>query len=324
MKKFLLTVIAVAAFAWLPAQNFTRLDEASRAFLKDDYPNPKDLSVALTKNLKTDLEKYRAIFTWVACNIRYSIARKEQIESGELPAKRIAGTTDDQIQEQLREAELKAVLRTWRTGSGVCDDYSNLYRYMCESVGLRCRLIKGKGRQLGGKFDVPHAWNAIWLNDTWHLIDVTWAAGGFERSGEHFKFNFSPAYFMTEPRLFALNHFPEDEQWQLFQPPLNLEEANRQVNVFYSNNYYPITDFQLALSDNRETAEIRFKFLDAVPNAIALIEGNDSRPISVAYKRSEENGFVILRFQPASKFIRVAFPLPDGKRSIIIATVDLK
>lgn len=156
------------------------------------------LAKALTADLKEPVDKYRAIFTWIALNITYDCkAFKTQDFSNLEPAKVLA------------------------RGKSVCEGYSALFEAMCKAVGLECSTIAGWTKNNFGKIGSPfapnptHAWNAIQINKKWYLVDVTWAAGATEGNCDKFIKEFTPVYFCTPPDVFMMNHYPQDEKWLL-------------------------------------------------------------------------------------------------------------
>ncbi len=72
MKQFLgILLFLLGAFA-LPAQSaFEKIDSLARSVNKSGYDDTDVLAKALCKNLKTDTDKARIIFTWLADNMRY-------------------------------------------------------------------------------------------------------------------------------------------------------------------------------------------------------------------------------------------------------------
>lgn len=46
----------------------------------------------------------------------------------------------------------------------VCNGYAKAYKYLCNSVGLKCEIIVSE----------THAWNAVYLDDAWYYVDTTW------------------------------------------------------------------------------------------------------------------------------------------------------
>ncbi len=52
-------------------------------------------------------------------------------------------------------------------GSAVCEGYAELFQYLCLLSNINCTQIIGTYE--GG----AHAWNAVWLSDSWYFVDVT-------------------------------------------------------------------------------------------------------------------------------------------------------
>jgi hypothetical protein len=158
--------------------------------------NLEKLSSALTKNLPDTIDKYRAIFTWVAMNITYDC------EGLHNPAK--------------CRTDPKDVISR---GKSVCQGYANLFKALCELSGLKCLVVDGWSKNTFDKIDkeftenTDHAWNVITLNNTYYLCDVTWGAGFVKGNCTGFEKSFKGFYFCTPPRIFCLNHYPREEKW---------------------------------------------------------------------------------------------------------------
>lgn len=126
--------------------------------------DPKLLVAALTADKTDDLEKFDAIFSWVATNIQYNY---RQYFSGEGSSSK----TD--------------ILSVLRRKKAICFQYAELMNQLCGLAEIQNVTISGYSK--GMLFDIndslyfdDHAWNAVRLNDKWYLYDVTWAAGGYE------------------------------------------------------------------------------------------------------------------------------------------------
>lgn len=53
-------------------------------------------------------------------------------------------------------------------GKATCEGYAKLFQYLCYCVGINATQVSGVAD--GG----PHMWNALCLDGTWTLMDVTW------------------------------------------------------------------------------------------------------------------------------------------------------
>lgn len=58
------------------------------------------------------------------------------------------------------------------TKKGVCYDYSVLYKYMCNKVGLECEVILGLVKT---DIILRHAWNVVTIDKNMYILDVTFS-----------------------------------------------------------------------------------------------------------------------------------------------------
>ncbi|HEY1115483.1 MAG TPA: hypothetical protein VGE66_18075, partial [Chitinophagaceae bacterium] len=64
-----------------------------------------------------------------------------------------------------------------------------------------------------------HAWNAVYIDSTWYLMDATWAAGVVSYRGDEFIRRYDDFYFMTPPDQFIRDHYPDELKWTLLDNP---------------------------------------------------------------------------------------------------------
>jgi hypothetical protein len=113
---------------------------------------------------------------------------------------------------------------------GVCAGYARLFAELGRLAGLEVAYVIGDARGSGDDFDnLGHAWNAVRLGGAWHLVDVTWDAGGL--SGEAFEKRYHSDYLLTPPEIFGQTHLPERPSWQLRPRPLSRGEFLRQPHL---------------------------------------------------------------------------------------------
>ena len=110
---------------------------------------------------------------------------------------------------------------------------------------------------------------------------------------------FQPGYFLTSPRVFALDHFPDDVKWQLLEVPLDKKAFKSQGTFSYGDPQNGISDAEpiglpLTKAPNGKI-ELRLKMLHTPP-VIQLRMGNRD----IQFEQSEKNGWITLRFSPAS------------------------
>jgi hypothetical protein len=203
--------------------NLNRIDEE---VLSIEPASPGDLALALTAKYSTDLQKVRAIFSWVAEHIEYK-TKKGVLKTPPSTKIRLLKPIDSVVVNSANEYVAEMVIRNQ---SGVCEGYARLFKTLCDYAGIECVLITGYARgdpyHIGTRFISNHYWNAVFVDSSWHLLDVTWASGYFNYYGGEFIKHFDDSYFFTPPVVFIKDHFPDDLQWTLLPQPPAPEEFN--------------------------------------------------------------------------------------------------
>jgi hypothetical protein len=217
------TTIQAANYSHTTATDLN-LPDASRLEQLDAYAfsinnsytgDIKTLAAQLNKVAKTDYERARIIFAWVARNIRYNDAGYNSGNFG--------------------NQQVEVVLQT-RTS--VCDGYARLYKALGEAMGLKVETVSGYAKGFGytpGKHfaTTNHAWNTVYLNGCWRLLDVTWGAGSGKNVNGKLKteFKYSPYWFDTDPHEFIFTHLPLKPDFQFINQPLTLAQYERMTHV---------------------------------------------------------------------------------------------
>lgn len=211
--KFII-ILFLLNFNFFYSQNYKKVDSLvatySNAFLKID-----DLVSKINSNFSSDSEKSRAIFYWICKNISYDVEFANKIESQNIQA--FSYKTQEEFVKKEKIFNANLALSTFNLKTGVCYGYSTLYAELANRLGLECKLIRGNlkynPQQIGLKLETNHGWNIVKINGEWKLIDCTLAAGRISSKTELFVFDYNDSYFFTEPKLFFLNHFPDDNKF---------------------------------------------------------------------------------------------------------------
>jgi len=109
----------------------------------------------------------------------------------------------------------------FRTRTGVCAGYSNLFVALARSAGLEAVYLTGEAVR-SGRLE-GHAWNAVRIRGSWDLLDVTWDAGSV--AGEHFTASYDTDWLFVKPEVFLATHVADDPAWQLVGNTWTPEEA---------------------------------------------------------------------------------------------------
>jgi hypothetical protein len=201
---------------------YTKADSIAGLYPHHSLKDLRLLSQKLTSPLSADTEKFRAIYKWVCSNITTDY---ELVEINR--EKRMALKNDELIawNRKMNDRMITMLVEEHKT---LCTGYAWLVRELSQHAGIRCEIISGYGRRpgsnVGGATFPNHSWNAVLLGNKWHLCDPTWSAGHVDLATGEFKLEFEDAYFLADPELFILNHYPLDTAWMFVDRKPLLEE----------------------------------------------------------------------------------------------------
>ena len=236
--------------------------------------NVEKLTELICQDAKTDVERAYIIFYWISHNIKWDVNTFNQVT-------------------KYKERKLTDILKQ---KTGYPSDFAQLYKAMCEHMGIRTHVIKGYERNLlyeeGTSFYTPnHAWNAILVDYKWQFVDVFSAAGQnymdlnafkklmqkinkkklYTSTKSKFRFEFDPTYFLQHPEEVRVTRLPADPIWQLTDTvmPISVfesgEDAIKHFNERFSSpkqDYVKLTEVNNLTSNDEilESADRTYTF----------------------------------------------------------------
>jgi transglutaminase/protease-like cytokinesis protein 3 len=264
---FLITLFSVlclaaqAQSAYFRDVDFHAADSVAKKYENYSLKDTEQLAMLLTKDLPTDVEKFRSIFKWIAENISYDISSYKKSIRAEAKfrhkKKKLSAWTA-KFNNTLRR-------RLPRKKTAICQGYATLLASLSNHAGLSCTVISGYGRNTNaaiGHGSINHAWNAVKLEGRWFLCDVTWASGSVDLLEEKFFREYKNAYFLTDPEILIANHYPADTSWTLLKnnpTKKDFLDAPIKPYAFLSNKinqYYP----QKGILKVKSDSVVRFSF----------------------------------------------------------------
>ena len=299
---------------------FARIDRHASSAPRSVERNIEDLGDYLAEEAETDLEKARAIYTWITQRIRYNDRGFNTGRFGDNSA--------------------QAVLKRKRA---VCDGFSNLYLELGEHMGLEIEKVvgfaKGYGHRSGKRFrGTNHAWNIILIDGEWRVFDATWGEGYAEtiRGRLVSRKRFNGYWFNVDPYEAIFTHFPQEREFAHTSPLIDLRtfEALPYADEHYFKLGFDGRSTFLRFHEDRAIAlpvsyaidipvHVRTAPADRVlqkgqaytfelyaPDAskVVIIEGNDEW--SYFY---EENGLFSLKHTPKhAKDLKVSVQYKEG------------
>jgi transglutaminase-like putative cysteine protease len=190
---------------------YAEIDKFALAVPDSVSSDLSSLVACLIRPAKTDIERARLLFGWIARNISYDDYGYNTGNYGDMSA-----------------------IGVLQSRTSVCSGFAELFRAMGEEAGLDIVKIsgyaKGYGHRKGQAITrTNHAWNAINIDGQWKLFDVTWAHGSGKTVNGRLKSvqEFDDFWFDTNPYAFIFSHLPQDHQWQLIDKPLSKADFER-------------------------------------------------------------------------------------------------
>lgn len=182
----------------------------------EQYELFKPVVDSVTKDLTSDYDKARAIYTWAADNIYY-----------DMPAFRSGDNTD--------AGNPNTVMKTKRA---VCEGYAKVISIMLRMAGIPALYTTGDCSGIG------HAWNIVCIEGIWCYIDATWGSGNVFDNDTFTKGSVNYQYFATTSQFISASR------------TLDREFPNICINgVEYSVLYYSsLGRYEAAVTDYYSTA----------------------------------------------------------------------
>lgn len=181
---------------------FDLIDAKMAAIPVDSTTTTTGISNYIKTNFKTENDKIRAVFYWIASNISYDVQHMFEPNTNQNPQEKITTTL--------------------KTKTGVCIHYAEVFKDLANKIGIKTNIIVGYTKQNGAIATIAHAWCASFIDGKWVLFDPTWGSGGINNGKFVKKINNS--YFKVEPKKMIVSHIPFDYLWQFLNYPLTNRE----------------------------------------------------------------------------------------------------
>lgn len=121
---------------------FDTVEEVNNAIAKVEEMKQEVLANATG----TNYEKVLYVHDYIVNNTKYETAKTENTSN-------IYGTL-------INEA-------------AICEGYARTFKYLLDELEIPCVLVSGIGVDENGKTE-RHAWNYVYLNNSWYAVDTTW------------------------------------------------------------------------------------------------------------------------------------------------------
>ncbi|CAK7224080.1 hypothetical protein SCUCBS95973_005398 [Sporothrix curviconia] len=247
------------------ALNLSQVDKNSR-FINSLPPMTTAITLSTTyvcRPYRSDVQRLRAIFTWVAEKIVW------EDDYG------MGGVGEEGL-------DTRKVIQSKR---GCAEEYAVLVAEMCAAASLPCEVVRGYLKAPG---DIPelgimpranHWWNAVLVDNEWRVMDTCLASPSFPRRGQYSSGGGSsttadPWWFLVQPSEACYTHIPEHHTQQHLCPPVAHEILQNLpcAGPPYFRNGLQLMDFNTSLLriEDLEMVHVRFSVPEEVEVAAEI------------------------------------------------------
>lgn len=281
--------------------DFKEADSIAHQLQGASLKNLPLLTYRLTKNLSTDVEKFRAIYIWICNNIENDYTSYLRTKNKRKKIKK-----DENLFLAWNKSYTPKMFRRMVSDKKTaCTGYAYLVKEMANLTGLNCEIVNGFGRVLNANLtenSVPnHSWNAVQLNTKWYLCDATWSAGTFIINEDipEFKKDYVDGYFLTPPEHFVKNHYPVDKKWLLSEEHIDFKTFLTAPLLYkdaFQLGVFPKEPKQMHVSVIRDNPfELKMigpPGLDTQMVHFKVTHGNTTENISPAFEKTKD-GYIL-------------------------------
>lgn len=252
-----------------------------------------DAAKKICAKSNTDIQKARAIFTWVASNIQYDVTFN-------------------------RDTAYNAK-GTWDKRCGVCQGYALLYNELANAAGLKTEYVSGFSKSYMYEFGDDagsHGWSLVHLSDRDMLVDSCWGAGNV--NGNKFTFDFKDYWFDVDPNIMIATHFPRVSSYQALKTPATVNRFETLPYVQPSLNFGGIEGVELLefyRTHNKAWCPLIYGGFDEVAKAGLVI---NKMPMAKTLKQGES---YTVNMKVPSGYSLVFYV--DGKRVPVTSGADI-
>lgn len=189
----------------------------------------------IIKDNMTDLEKEYAINDYLIETAKYDNAALENAEKNNFQK------VDKEFSDSFNPYGVLL------NNVGVCSSYAGAFKLLADEAGLNSIVVTG---YLDG--DVPHAWNKIRIDNSWHIIDVTNNANEYVGNSLLNAPNYAIKTILQEDKEYMIDSYLNDY--------LAAERDESKEFYHVKNKFYSSDDIVIALVDElkkNDTATFR-------------------------------------------------------------------
>ena len=131
---FFFLLIPICAFS----QNFKNVDNTVLRY--PPFSKVEDLVHQIEQDFASDTDKTRAAFFWLTKNIRYNL---KELYNPKQRSYRFSYASETEKVNKLQAIKDKLVADTFKNKIGVCEEYAQSFKKICDLLNIEAKVIKG-------------------------------------------------------------------------------------------------------------------------------------------------------------------------------------
>jgi transglutaminase/protease-like cytokinesis protein 3 len=291
---FLFIYFPIATFS----QNFEKVDSMVSKYPR--FSKVEDLANQIDTDFSSDIHKSRAAFFWLTKNIRYNL---KEFYNPRRRSSHFKYSSEEDRLKKIQNIKDNLVAETFKNKTGVCEEYAQSFKKICDLLNIQSEVIKGNIRSNAteiGKIatNTNHAWNTVKIDGNWFILDATWAAG-YEYNGKWIR-DFNDYFFNIPKDKIFKTYFPKDKIWVIRFGRMTAEEFYNQP--IFSNTFLALQADLLSPKTgiiNLKTSEdivLKFKNLD--PNLLIFYAFKGTKNAQKPIITSEKDTTIVIIKNP--------------------------
>ncbi|HHU24281.1 MAG TPA: leucine-rich repeat protein [Acholeplasmataceae bacterium] len=216
------------------------------------YEQAKQVLRTIIFQEMNDVQKLLAINDWLVQNVHYDYDLLEKVVE-------LENNPENPENFRIRRYTSFYLEGVFKEGIAVCDGYAKAFHLLCAMEGIVAERIVGD--VVRGAARIGHAWNKVFLDGEWLIVDSTWSDGGIAVEGET-KEILLHNYFLVPESAIVSTHIEEEPE---IYP---ISETSDNLFAYYRMQTFTLDDFQ---GDY---------FLDSVEELIKLFEAEKDNMVS--------------------------------------------
>jgi len=232
-RTFSFLFLFITSICWTQEVDFKKIDVTVGFY--HDISSIDELVNKIDYDFKTDIEKARAAFSWIATNIEY--INRNPFQTGN--TKFYIVTDQNDYKRRLKREDQKTLEEAFSKRKTLCKGYALLFQRICDLLKIENQIIFGYIKNSSNEIGFTptqknHAWNAFKVDNEWVFLDITMGSGYSYRGVWQSKFN--DAFFDIQKETIKNTHYAQKSVWREYIGQSSLEEFS--ALPFYSKAYF--------------------------------------------------------------------------------------